>query len=65
MKRTLDDLEKSNREFLTSGEVMEYLGISKSTFYKHMEQFPFRVEKVGKKLLVPKRAFIDFVKNGK
>ena len=65
MKRTLDDLEKSNREFLTSGEVMEYLGISKSTFYKHMEQSPFRVEKVGKKLLVPKRAFIEFVKNGK
>ena len=65
MKRTLDDLEKSYREFLTAGEVTEYLGVSKTTFYKHMRTFPFRVEKVGRKLLIPKREFIDFVKNGK
>ena len=32
MKRTLDDLEKSYREFLTAGEVTEYLGVSRTTF---------------------------------
>ncbi len=65
MNRTLDELEKSCREFLTTGEVIEFLGISKSMFYKSKDSFPFRVEKVGKKMLVPKREFIDFVKGSK
>ena len=65
MKLTLEDLEKCQREFLTTGEVIEFLGVSRSTFYKYAETFPFRVEKVGSKMLVPKRDFIDFVKNKK
>jgi predicted DNA-binding transcriptional regulator AlpA len=65
MKRSLDELERCNREFLTTGEVIEFLGISKSMFYKSKDSFPFRVEKVGKKMLVPKREFIDFVKGRK
>ena len=65
IKRSLDELERCNREFLTTGEVIEFLGISKSMFYKSKDSFPFRVEKVGKKMLVPKREFIDFVKGRK
>lgn len=65
MKRSLDELERCNREFLTTGEVIEFLGISKSMFYKSKDSFPFRVEKVGKKMFVPKREFIDFVKGRK
>ena len=65
MKRPLDEIEKSCREFLTTGEVIEFLGISKSMFYKSVDTFPFQVEKIGKKMLVPKREFIDFVKGRK
>ncbi len=61
MKRTLDDIIRSQREFLTTGEVIEFLGISRSAFYKHAENFPFRIERVGKKMLIPKRAFLEFV----
>lgn len=62
MRRTLEDLERIQREFLRPGEVMEFLGVSKSTFYKHKDKFPFRIEKIGKKMFIPRRAFIEFVK---
>lgn len=65
MKRTLEDLEKAQREFLTAGETAEFLGVSKATFYKHKDEFPFRIEKVGKKMLIPKQAFIEYVKRSK
>ena len=65
MKRTLVDIENSPREFLTAGEVAEFLGVSKATFYKHKDEFPFRIEKVGKKMLIPKQAFVEYVKRDK
>ncbi len=65
MKRTLEDLEKAQREFLTAGEVAEFLGVSKATFYRYKETFPFRIERVGKKMLIPKQAFIEYVKRDK
>ncbi|MBO6308692.1 MAG: helix-turn-helix domain-containing protein [Oribacterium sp.] len=65
MKRTLEDIENSPREFLTAGEVAEFLGVSKATFYKHKDTFPFRIVRVGKKMLIPKQAFIEYVKRDK
>ena len=62
MKRTIEDLEKLQREFLRPGEAAEFLGISKSTFYRYSKEFPFRLERIGKRIFVPKQAFLEFLK---
>ena len=40
MKRTLDDLEMSYREFLTAGEVTEYLGGQQDNVLQVHEDIP-------------------------
>lgn len=62
MRRTLEQLERLEKEFLTAGETAEYLGITRQTFLKHRQTFPFRVEKIGRKWLVPRRSFMDYIR---
>ncbi len=61
MKRSIEYLQKIDSEFLTVNQVAEFMGVSKKTLYKHIDTFPFRVEKIGRRLLIPKRAFIEYV----
>jgi excisionase family DNA binding protein len=46
---------------VTVQEVAEFMGVNTKTMYKHMKSFPFRVEKMGRRWLIPKRAFIEFI----
>ena len=64
-KRTLVDIENPHREFLTAGEVAEFLGVSKSTYYKQKDTFPFRILRIGKKMFIPKQAFVEYMKREK
>ena len=61
MKKTIEELQKTEKEFLTVQEVAEFMGVNTKTMYKHMKSFPFRVEKMGRRWLIPKRAFIEFI----
>ena len=61
MKKTIEELQKIEREFLTVREVAEFMGVNRKTVYKYIKIFNFRVEKMGRKLLIPKRAFIEFI----
>ena len=61
MKRSIEYLQKIDSEFLTVNQVAEFMGVSKKTLYKHIDTFPFRVEKIGRRLLIPKRVFIEYV----
>ena len=61
MKKTIEELQKIEKEFLTVREVAEFLGVSEKTMYRHYKDFPFRFEKMGSRILIPKRAFIEYV----
>ena len=61
MKKTIEELQKIVREFLTVKEVAEFMGVNEKTVYKHIKSFPFRFEKMGSRILIPKRAFIEYV----
>ncbi|MBQ9209105.1 MAG: helix-turn-helix domain-containing protein [Oscillospiraceae bacterium] len=59
------DIENSRREFLTAGEITEFLGVSKSTYYKQKDTFPFRILRIGKKMFIPKQEFVEYMKREK
>ena len=61
MNKTIEELRKTDKEFLTAGEVAEVMGMDRKTVYKYAESLPFRTVKMGRKLLIPKRAFIEYV----
>ena len=61
MNKSIEDLQNIDSEFLTVKQVAEFMGVSRKTLYKHIDTFPFRVEKIGRRLLIPKRAFIEYV----
>ena len=44
-----------NKEFLTSKEAREYLGISKPTFFRWRDRGVFRTSKIGGRIYVPLR----------
>lgn len=61
MKKTIEELQKSDREFLTAREIAEFMGVSRKTVYKYIKSFNIRVERIGNRVLIPKRAFIEFI----
>ena len=61
MKKTIEELQKSDREFLTAREIAEFMGVSRKTVYKYIKNFNIRVERIGNRVLIPKRAFIEFI----
>lgn len=65
MKKTVAELERLNKEFLTVKEASDFLGVSTATFYRYAENFPFRIEQIGKRKLIPRRSLIEFVNRTK
>lgn len=61
---TIDELEKSDKQFLTAQEAADFLGINIRTFYELCveDTLPFRVVKMKGKWYVPKRSFLLFMK---
>ncbi len=61
---TIDELEKSDKQFITAQEAADFLGINIRTFYELCAEdtLPFRVVKMKGKWYVPKRSFLLFVK---
>lgn len=61
---SVKDVEAIHKTHLNVGEVSKILGISRHTFYKYSEMFPFPVVKVGKRYKIPKHPFIQYLKTG-
>lgn len=61
----IEEIEKLNRNYLTPAEVSSALGISISTFYRNYEKMKFPIIRVGKKIHIPKEAFLNFLRYGK
>lgn len=61
----IEEIEKLDRNFLTPSEVSKAMGISISTFYRNYRKYKFPVIRSGKKIHIPKQAFLDYLKFGK
>ncbi|MCI7350736.1 MAG: helix-turn-helix domain-containing protein [Ruminococcus sp.] len=61
----IEEIEQINRNYLTPAEVSSALGISISTFYRNYEKMKFPIIRVGKKIHIPKEAFLNFLRYGK
>ena len=60
----IEEIENLNRHYLTPAEVSKALGISISTFYRNYEKIKFPIIRVGKKIHIPKEAFLRFLRYG-
>lgn len=61
----VEEIEKLDRNFLTPSEVSKAMGISISTFYRNYKNFKFPIVRLGKRIHIPKKAFLDYLKFGK
>lgn len=60
----IEEIEKLDRNFLTPAEVSKALGISIATFYRSYNKMKFPTTRVGSRLQIPKKAFLDFLRYG-
>lgn len=60
----IEEIEMLDRNFLTPYEVSKAMGISISTFYRNYRKFKFPVIRSGKRIHIPKKAFLRFLKFG-
>lgn len=66
MKRLLiEEIEKLDRNFLTPAEAAAAMEISLSTFYRNREKMNLPTVRSGRKIHIPKDAFIEFLRYGK
>lgn len=65
--KSLDEIEKSIKNFLSTSEAAAVLGISPSTLRKKADEDSelFPIQRVGKKYRIPKAPFIAYVRTGK
>ena len=65
--KSLDEIEKSIKNFLSTSEAVAVLGISPSTLRKKADEYSelFPIQRVGKKYRIPKAPFIAYVRTGK
>ncbi|MCI7233396.1 MAG: helix-turn-helix domain-containing protein [Oscillospiraceae bacterium] len=65
--KSIEEIESSNKNFLSTTEVAAVLGISANTFRKRADEYAklFPVERVGKRYRIPKAPFIAYVRTGK
>lgn len=61
----IEEIEKLNRNYLTPAEVSKALGISIATFYRNYRKMKLPIIRVGKKIHIPKEAFLNFLRYGK
>ena len=64
MSRTIEELEKLPKEFITPKEAAACMGISRKSFYKLAQSggLPFRMMKIKTHWIIPKQSFIEFLK---
>lgn len=60
----IEEIEQINRNYLTPVEVSKALGISIATFYRNYGKMKLPIIRVGKKIHIPKEAFLEFLKHG-
>ena len=60
----IEEIEKLNRNYLTPAEVSKALGISIATFYRNYGKMKLPIIRVGKKIHIPKEAFLRFLRFG-
>ena len=65
--KSLEEIEKSTKSFLSALEAAAVLGISPSTLRKKADEYSelFPIQRVGKKYRIPKVPFIAYVRTGK
>ena len=65
--KSIEEIESSNKNFLSTTEVAAVLGISTNAFRKRADEYAklFPVERVGKRYRIPKAPFIAYVRTGK
>ena len=65
--KSLDEIEKSIKNFLSTSEAAAVLGISPLTLRKKADEYSelFPIQRVGKKYRIPKAPFIAYVRTGK
>ncbi len=65
--KSLEKIEKSTQNFLSTSEAAAVLGISPSTLRKRADEYSelFPIQRVGKKYRIPKAPFIAYVRTGK
>ena len=65
--KSLDEIEKSTKSFLSASEAAAVLGISPSTLRKKADEYSelFPIQRVGKKYRIPKEPFVAYVRTGK
>lgn len=61
----IEEIEQINRNYLTPAEVSKALGISIATFYRNYGKMKLPIIRVGKKIHIPKEAFLNFLRYGK
>lgn len=65
MKRLLiEEIEKLDRNFLTPAEAAAAMEISLSTFYRNREKMKLPTVRSGRKIHIPKDAFLEFLRYG-
>lgn len=66
-KKSLEEIEKSTKSFLSTSEAAVILGISPSMLRKRADEYSelFPIQRVGKKYRIPKAPFIAYVRTGK
>ncbi|MCM1525436.1 MAG: helix-turn-helix domain-containing protein [Ruminococcus sp.] len=57
-----DEIEKTEKNFLTASEAARALGISLNTFYRKNGEMNFPVRRIGRKYIIPKKPFLDFLR---
>ena len=66
MKRMfIEEIEKLDRNFLTPAEAAAAMEISLSTFYRNREKMNLPTVRSGRKIHIPKDAFLEFLRYGK
>lgn len=63
-KLTIDEIEALPKDHLSAEEVSAAMGISRRTFYRHVNELPFASYKVGRKYFIPKHPFLEYLRSG-
>ncbi len=64
-KLTLDEIEALPKDHLTAKEVSAAMGISRHAFYRYAKTMPFTILRIGKRYMIPKKPFLEYMRNGK
>lgn len=64
-KLTIEEIRNMDKSFLSADEAAAAMGISRPTFYKYINKMKFPIDRVGRKYVIPKDAFITYLSSCK